>query len=221
MKLKKIVAVLLILSLAALLFVGCGGGNTNNNNAGNNNNTGNNNDNNNDVEEPKATAGKLGLGVVNSIAKSKDYAPAEGDKSEVLAAGQVDTTMAAVLFDADGKILKVDIDTAQTVVKFDADMKVTNRDEVLKTKVEKGDEYGMKRVSTIDKEWFEQIEELEKWMVGKTVAEVKGLKVKVRDESHQHVPDVPELTSLVTITVEGYIEAVAKAWDNAVDVENA
>ncbi|NLN06439.1 MAG: hypothetical protein GX167_02330 [Firmicutes bacterium] len=212
MKNKKIVAVFLVLSLAAVLFVGCGGAKADKKNPGNNNN---------DVVPPNAAAGKLGLGIVNSIAKSKDYIPAEGDQPEVLAAGQVDTIMAAVLFDADGKILKVDIDNAQTVVKFDADMKVTNRDDVLKTKVEKGEEYGMKKASSIGKEWYEQIDELEKWMVGKTVAEVKALKTKARDDSHPAVPDVPELTSLVTISVEDYIAAVEKAWNNAVDVENA
>ena len=31
-----------------------------------------------------------------------------------------------------------------------------------------------------------------------------------------NVPDVPELTSTVTITVESYTEAVAEAWENAV-----
>ena len=45
-------------------------------------------------------------------------------------------------------------------------------------------------------------------MVGKTLAEIKGLKTKERDASYKHVPDVPELTSSVTITVEAYLEAV-------------
>jgi len=52
-------------------------------------------------------------------------------------------------------------------------------------------------------------------MVGKSVDEIKALKVKERDESHKHVPDMPELTSTVTITVEGYIAAVAEAYTNA------
>src|SRR5690554_6775429 len=106
MKRKKLVSFLLILSLIALALVGCSGGNNENNE--NNENTGNN--------EPDVTVGKLGLGVVNSIAKSKDYAPAEGDQAEVLAVGQVDTVMAAVLFDADGKVVSVEIDNGQTKV---------------------------------------------------------------------------------------------------------
>ncbi len=77
----------------------------------------------------------------------------------------------------------------------------------------------MKKVSEIEKEWYEQMAAFEEWMIGKTVDEITGLKVKERDENHKNVPDVPELTSTVTITVEGYIAAVGEAWDNAVDVE--
>ena len=47
-------------------------------------------------------------------------------------------------------------------------------------------------------------------MVGKTVKRSSLCRVKERDEDHKAVPDVPELTSLVTITVEDYLEAVAK-----------
>jgi len=41
------------------------------------------------------------------------------------------------------------------------------------------------------------------------------MKVKQSDASHPAVPDVPELASLVTVTVHEYIEAVAEAYDNA------
>ena len=51
-------------------------------------------------------------------------------------------------------------------------------------------------------------------MTGKTVAEIKALKVKERDASHPQAPDDPELTSLVTITVD-YIAAVAEAFEKA------
>lgn len=209
MRSKKVLSLVLVLSLVALMLVGCG------NNAKPND----------DEEDPgNVVAGgavKLGLGVINGIGSSKDYAAAEGDKKEVLPLGQVNTTMAAVAIDADGKVVDVIIDVQQTKVNFDAELKVTNRDAELKSKKELKDGYGMKDASTIGKEWFEQAAELEKWMVGKTLAEIKGLKVKERDASHTHVPDVPELTSLVTITVQDYLAAVEKAFANAVDVEGA
>ena len=52
-------------------------------------------------------------------------------------------------------------------------------------------------------------------MVGKTVAEITGMKVKERDESHPAVPDVPELTSSVTINVGDYLAFVVEALQKA------
>jgi roadblock/LC7 domain-containing protein len=162
---------------------------------------------------------KMGLGHITSIAKSKDLG-VDKDGKEVLPVGQVDTVIAAVAFDKDGKVVKVTIDNAQTKVNFDKNLQVTSDLAAnYKTKVELGDEYGMIKASSIKKNWYEQIAELEKWMIGKTVDEIKAMKVKQRDESHPAVPDVPELTSLVTITVQDYIEAVAEAYENAVEVQ--
>ena len=75
--------------------------------------------------------------------------------------------------------------------------------------------YGMAKISTLKLEWYQQMENFEAWMAGKTVAEIQALKVKTRDASHTNVPDVPELTSLVTITVQDYIAAVSEAFVNA------
>ncbi len=171
-------------------------------------------------EEPSAEAGKiakLGLGQNISIAKSTD---ADGDKT---AFGQADVTIAAVGFDADGKVASVTIDVAQTKIPFDKEMKVTaDRNEEVKSKKVLKDDYGMKKTSEkigIGKEWYEQMEAFEEWMVGKTVDEITGLKVTERDENHKAVPDIPELTSSVTISVENYIAAVEEAWNNAVDAQ--
>jgi hypothetical protein len=161
---------------------------------------------------------KLGLGHVTSIGKSKDLA-VDGKGNVVRPMAQVDSAIAAVAFDARGRVVKVTLDSAQSKVNFNKDFTVAN-DLTAKgqTKVELGDEYGMRKASAIGREWYEQIAELEKWMIGKTVAEIKSLKVKQRDASHPAVPDVPELTSLVTITVQDYIAAVEKAWESAVSV---
>ncbi len=164
------------------------------------------------------TIAKVGLGHVTSIGKSKDLVVNE-DGTKTPPAGQVDTVIAAVAFDKDGKVLKVTIDTAQTKVNFDESLQVASDVAAHgETKVELGSKYGLSKVSTIGKDWYEQIAELEKWMIGKTVSEITSLKVKERDESHKAVPDVPELTSLVTISVEDYLKAVEEAYDNAFDV---
>ncbi len=156
----------------------------------------------------------LGLGHNTSIASSKGYSVA--DDKEVLPLAQVDNTIAATVFDKDGKVVRTIINTAQTKVKYDKDGKVTSdKTAELPSKVELGDKYGMGKVSTIKKEWYQQVAELEKWMTGKSVNDIKSLKVKERDASHPAVPDVPELTSLVTVTVGDYINAVAESSANA------
>jgi uncharacterized protein YcfL len=155
-------------------------------------------------------ATKTGLGHVISIKKSAD---ATAEKAGL---AQVDTVMAAATFAEDGKIIAVEIDNAQVKVNFDNSGVVTTDKTVApQTKVELGDNYGLIKASKIGKEWYQQIDELEAWMVGKTVDEVKALKVKKVDDNHLSVPDVPELNSKVTISVEDYIAAVEEAYANA------
>ncbi len=211
---KKVVVLFLALSLVMFALAGCGG-----TTGGDNPNGGGNDENGNAIGENEAV--KLGLGSVTSIGRSRDY-NVDADGKETLALGQVDTIVAAATFDKDGRVVSVIIDTAQTRVNFDKDMKVTSdKTAENKTKAELGDDYGMRRASGIDKEWYEQIAELENWMVGKTVSEIKAMQVKEVDAAHPSVPDVPELTSLVTVTVQDYIAAVEKAFNNAVQVEGA
>lgn len=159
---------------------------------------------------------KFGLGQNIEIGKSKDAT------ADATAVGQADVTIAAVGFDAEGKVASVTIDVAQTKIAFDKDLKVTtDRTAEVKSKKDIGADYGMVKASSIGKEWFEQIEAFENWMIGKTVDEITGLKVKARDEAHPAVPDVPELTSSVTISVDAYQAAVEEAWTNAQDVAGA
>ena len=153
---------------------------------------------------------KVGQGEVISLAKSKDM---DGDKG---AAAQVDTTIAATALDADGKVVATKIDVAQTIVGFDLEGKITNDVTAeAQSKKERGDDYGMKAISEIGKEWYEQAEALEAWMVGKTPAEITGMKVFERDPAHKEVPDVEDLKSSVTITVGGYLAAFKEAAEKA------
>lgn len=156
---------------------------------------------------PAATGSlKTGLGVVTSISKS---APAEADKAGV---GQVDSVIAAVTYDSNGVITKCVIDSAQTKVEFNDKGEIqTDLAAEIKTKNELGDAYDMKKSSKIKKEWFEQAQAFADWTIGKTLDEVKGLKVKKVNDDHPAVPDVPELTSTVSISVGDFIGAIEKA----------
>ena len=141
--------------------------------------------------------------------------------SEKAGSVQIDTTMLVAAFDAEGKVTSVTIDVAQQKLGINADGTTADAAAAdIRTKVEKEGDYGMVKASSIGKEYFEQINALEDWMVGKTVEEVLAMEVMDRgDGSHTHVPAVADLTSSVTITVQAYQAALKEAWDNAVEVE--
>jgi hypothetical protein len=148
---------------------------------------------------------KLGLGVVTTIAKSKDAtADAEGQT-------QAYTIYTASTFDADGNITSNILDASQATVKFDATGKITtDLTAPVKTKVELGDEYGMRKASKIGKEWFEQAAAYAEFATGKTVEDLKAIEV---DETG-HVTDA-DLVSSVTVGNEDFNIAIEKALASA------
>ncbi|MDR1638961.1 MAG: hypothetical protein LBT59_04625 [Clostridiales bacterium] len=182
---KKILAALIILAMAVSLSACSGGG---------------------------SSDYKIGLGVVTGIHSSSSKTDEAGP------VGQVDSLIAAVTVDANGKIQKCWIDAAQTTVEFDAEGIISSDvNAEIRSKYEKKEDYGMVRynASAIQKEWYQQADAFAAWCVGKTAADVTGLKTKARDEEHTSVPDIPELTSTVTISVADFQKAVAKAVANA------
>ncbi|NLZ48722.1 MAG: hypothetical protein GX895_08025 [Clostridiales bacterium] len=199
---KKVLSIILAPVLSMALLTGCGSSSENKNT----NNTSNSETK--TTTETKTAEGsiaKIGLGHITSIAKSKDL-------TDGVATGQVDTVMAAVGFDKDNKVVKITIDTAQTAVKFDQDMKLTSDvNAEYKTKLELGDNYGLKAKSGIGKEWYEQIAALEDWMKGKTVEEIKAV----------NTAEDADLKTSVTVSVDDYVKAVEEAFANAVAVDGA
>ena len=105
---KKILSIVLVLTFALLISAGCSA-----------------------PAEPaappveKGSVIKLGLGHITSIAKSSDLGK-DTEGKEILPLGQVDTVMAAVGFDKDGRVVSVTIDSAQTKVTFDAALQITS-----------------------------------------------------------------------------------------------
>lgn len=142
----------------------------------------------------------LGLGVSTSIGSSKD---ASADKDGT---AQVDSAIATVIVDKDGVIQLCIIDAAQTKVTFSAAGVITaDMTAEIKTKVEKGTEYGMLKASPIGKEIDEQYAGLEDWLVGKTVEDLKAAYAG-KDET---------LVSVCSIKLEAIITALEKAVANA------
>ena len=109
---------------------------------------------------------KLGLGHITSIAKSQDLS-VDGKGNVVPPMAQVDSAIAAVAFDAKGRVVKVTLDSAQSKINFNKDFSVASDLAAAGlTKVELGDNLGCKASSW--QEWKADCQP-RGWMVGKTV----------------------------------------------------
>ena len=160
-------------------------------------------------EETAATV-MVGTGSVTSVSNKAK----EGSDKEV----KFDTTFASVVLE--GNVIKyVYFDVAQDKVTFDSAGHVTSDNTTSTSKKELGDKYGMKDKSSIKKEWYEQVEALEKWAVGKTVEEVLNMPTTQKDEKHTVTADKDLMTGC-TISVTGFQQALDKAVKNAVEVKN-
>ena len=154
---------------------------------------------------------KFGLGVVSSYGEAKD---ADGETN---GAGEFNTTAVAVLLDAEGKIAAIDLDTAQIKTAWtSAGKNIAVED--LRTKYEKGTDYGMaaygkKHDGSEGKalEWNEQADAFMATAKGKTVAEVKALMA----EDGYATGDLA--TAGCTIHVTDFIGALEKAVASAAD----
>ena len=175
---KKFISIIAIVLLLTLVFTGCG------------------------KAAATTTGSKLGFGAVTSIAKSTN---ATADKD-----GNVQTYsfLAAVILDANGKIVNVWIDSIQSNVAVDKTGAVkTALTTLMQTKRELGDKYGLKAASKLGKEWYQQADELEKFLIGKNKAEVDAIKLTEGKAT--------DLAATVSITVTEYLDAVKKAMANA------
>ena len=151
------------------------------------------------AEEPAAAEYKLGMGVVVKTDSSKT-----GN-------AQVDATVAAVVTDAEGKIVAVKLDVAQN--KMDITDGQVETEKEFKTKLELGDDYNRVKFSDATNEWYQQAAAFEAYALGKTADEVKGTETVVNDEGHTVVTD-ETLYASCSISVGDFIEAIVKACND-------
>lgn len=145
---------------------------------------------------PAAKYAKVGLGVVSSFNEETN---------------QVNTTMAAVALDKDGKIAYIDLDVAQSTP-------TDEKKALTETKKERGEAYGMKGASPIGAEWDEQAAALEEYCIGKTPEEVAGM--ELTDYHGGKAPaEGTDLAAKCTITIDAFLAAIDKAVANAKEVE--
>lgn len=145
-------------------------------------------------------AAKTGLAIISQI-KDDEY-------NKSASSLEINSVAAAVLVDADGKIIDVKIDEAQTKPDLTKDNgNVTD----LRTKLQKKEDYAMKAASPIGKEWYEQVATFENWCKGKTADDVKA----AIDEAGSATD--ADLKAGCTIYAGGFRDVVTKAMANATE----
>lgn len=118
------------------------------------------------------------------------------------------TVYAAVMVDGEGKIIDCKIDATEFEPAFEDGTLSAVTD--LRSKYEKGDDYGMVAYGSAIAEWYEQADNFAAYCVGKTVEEVRAIELdggKATDA---------DLSAGCTMAVTDFVEAVAGAADNAV-----
>lgn len=161
-----------------------------------------------------AMADTYGLGIATGIGSSKSASTKDGETYD--GKGQVDSTVCAVALDDNGVITSISFDVAQTSIAFTVEGEVTtDLTAEVKSKVELGEDYGMRAASPIGKELFEQLAAFEEYCIGKPAAEIIGMPTVARDDNHPSVPDVPDLATSCTIDVGSMLKALEKAVANA------
>ena len=164
-----------------------------------------------ETETAESTKYKVGLASVTTATLTDASEDAAGSV-------QFNTTMAAVILDEEGKVVEVEIDTAQNRVSVTAEGAATAPEDT-RSKDEKKEDYNMKGQSGIGKEWYEQIEALEAWMVGQTPEKILAVPTYEKDAGHLAVPSGDDLKGSVTITIDSYLEAFKRATEALIEVE--
>ena len=151
---------------------------------------------------------KLGLGFATEVGQVD---PSVKDNKDVAGAVNNAVTVAATLFDANGKLISVDIDVLDASVSVAKDGTFTVPAE-FKTKRELGDAYGMKAYAQATYEWYEQADSFEKIAKGKTIDQIKAL-VTSEGKGNQGV-----IAGGCTIVISDFVKAIEASVNNQKDV---
>lgn len=158
----------------------------------------------NDGNETADSSLQMGLGIVSRLKRAQNAGDTDGS-------AEINTTVAAVTIDLEGRIVDCSID------KVENKLSVSNTGSIgspanteYSTTKELGDSYGMRGASTIGKEWYEQVEAFEQYVIGKTIEEVNGIKTDNQGYAQEN-----DLNSSVTISISDFQAAINKAVENA------
>lgn len=149
---------------------------------------------------------QMGVGVHAYVEKASN---ADGDTN---GEGEAVVTVAAVLLDAEGKIVQCAIDVADNKVAYTSEGKYVEAAE-FKTKYELGADYGMVTYAGSAKEWYEQADAFTALVAGKTLDQVKALVA----DGGKGTEDV--INAGCTIAVSDFVLAIEEAVSNATDAD--
>ena len=161
------------------------------------------------VEKAAAMAAAMKTPVKTGYALTTNLT-VENASAEADGSATTDVSLIAVTVTEEGVIESCAIDAIQGKVSFDAQGQLVTEVTEILSKNELGENYGMKAVSPIGKEWNEQAAHIADYAVGKTVEELKS---KAIDEAGM-VKDA-DLASGATIYMGSFIWGIEAAVNNA------
>ena len=124
-------------------------------------------------ENAKAVGSARGDRAVLGVSVRNDTKDLTADDDHDVTA-QVDITVTALTLDADDRVTGAIADVTEPALTVSADGTVS-APELVKTKLEQGDQYGMRGASALDKEWYEHSEGWCDYLKGRTRAEVASI----------------------------------------------
>lgn len=158
------------------------------------------------IEATEGYAVKTGLSIVTSF--SGEDATAEKD-----GLAKADIAVVAVTVNEDGVIESCVIDAVQAKMNFSAAGEFLSAEDEFLSKNELGDEYGMRKASSIGKEWNEQAAAVAEYAEGKTLEEIKGIALTEEGTAADE-----DLAASATIHMNGFINGIEQAVNNAIDL---
>lgn len=143
-----------------------------------------------------ANGDRVRLGI-EAVTAGADLTASEGKAVKA----QVDVTFAAVTMNRDDRVTSAIVDMTEPAMNVSGDGTVTAPGQVY-TKLEQGDDYGMRKASGLGKEWYEHSDGYCSYLRGKDLLEVAKIPTDGSDV---------DLLSLCTIDTEDLHKAVLKA----------
>ena len=143
-----------------------------------------------------AKGDRVGLGIEVKNASSDVTATDDKDVN-----AQLDVTIVALTADSDGRVTSAVGDMVEPALTVGSDGGVVAPD-TIRSKLEQGDDYGMRGASSLGKEWYEHSQGFCSYLKGKSAAQLAHLPTDGSDA---------DLAALCTIDVTDLEKAAEKA----------